>query len=190
MKTKMQLIWCMALMAGVVFGAGLTSAGDLNPPDAFPSPTMKSLDEIPPSWHQIISAQERFMEVMSGQAVLDRETGLVWAKNANLFGAIDWESAVDYCRNREIGDRKGWRLPTVEELSSLLDMSIATPPRVHTEPFYNIQMSDPYWTSTHDRWDEPAAWYVNMDSGTVSIASKANELYVWPVRGGVCGGVR
>lgn len=37
-------------------------------------------DGIPPSWHKIIPAAQRFVLVMGGAAVLDKETGLVWEK--------------------------------------------------------------------------------------------------------------
>ena len=35
-------------------------------------------DKYPPSWYQILSADKRFVLVMNDEAVLDKETGLVW----------------------------------------------------------------------------------------------------------------
>lgn len=188
MKSKKRYFRLMVVTAVVVLLAGIGFAGDLNPPDPDPGPTMKTLDEIPPSWHQILPAADRFVDVMSGEAVLDKETGLVWAKNANLDGGKDWQSALYYCRHIEIGNRKGWRLPTAEELATLINMSLPMP-RVHTEAFDNVQ-TEFYWTTTHDDWDDVSAWYVDMNTGAVSMSSKDNSHYIWPVRGSVCGNTR
>ncbi len=182
MKARKRMAWAMVLVAGCMLIAGITLAGDLNPPYLDPGPTMKTLDEIPPSWHQIIPPEERFMIVMNDEAVLDKETGLVWAKNANLGGERDWRAAVYYCRRIEISDRKGWRLPTAQELATLIDTSLSMP-RVHIEAFENVQLEF-YWTITHDDWDDVTAWIVDMESGSVSMSSKENLHYVWPVRGG------
>ncbi|MBC8232956.1 DUF1566 domain-containing protein [bacterium] len=100
----------------------LIGAGDMEP-TAPPGPTMKTLDEIPPTWSQILPAPERFVLVMGGEAVLDKETGLTWAKDANLAGTKTWQTAINYCFNLSLGGRKGWRLPTIEELASLVDTS-------------------------------------------------------------------
>lgn len=79
------------------------------------------------------------------EAVLDRETGLVWelSPSKDLF---DWPAAQDHCLNRTTGGRKGWRLPSVHELASLVDPSIAPPGPTLREghPFINVQ-SARYW---------------------------------------------
>lgn len=45
---------------------------------------------------------------------------------ASLEGKI-WSQAISYCRSCTLGNRKGWRLPPVEELSSLVDPSQSDP---------------------------------------------------------------
>jgi quinol-cytochrome oxidoreductase complex cytochrome b subunit len=91
MKKKSMIVMAifMIFFATIVFLPVLIGAGDMEP-SGVPGPTMKTLDEIPPSWHQILPASERFEVVMGGGAVLDKETGLVWAKDANIFGATTW----------------------------------------------------------------------------------------------------
>jgi hypothetical protein len=110
-------------------------AGNLEPTDG-PGPTMKTLDEIPPTWSQVIDlASERFELVMGGAAALDKETGLVWDRTPSdgfiglpgepgeptLPPDGEWGDANDQCWNHTSGGRKGWRLASVEEFASLID---------------------------------------------------------------------
>src|SRR5262247_3707722 len=70
-----------------------------------------------PSWDQTLPSATRFIVLSNfgGQAVLDRETGLVWEKSPNTAPML-WEPALEYCINHRVGDRQGWRLPTMAEL--------------------------------------------------------------------------
>lgn len=184
-KSILVLAVMVAFVATGLFLPGLIGAGNLEP-SAAPGATMKTLDQIPSTWSQILPAAERFELVMGGAAVLDKETGLVWAKDANIAGStITWQVAMNYCRNLSIGNRKGWRLPAVEELASLLDMSQSAFPYLPTDhPFINVQSYTFYWSSTTYEGDSTSAWGVGMDFGGVSHYSKTTPDLVWPVRGG------
>lgn len=123
--------------------------------------------------------------------VLDKETGLIWARDANVIGLQNWIDANTLCREIELGNRSGWRLPTVEELSSLVDpgqSDLALPPG---HPFVNVQYGagvPGYWTSTNYENPSGAAWFVNFWRGAgphlAGLASKSLLNHVWPVRGG------
>jgi len=193
MKTKQRFVTA-AVFAALMLLAGSTVAGDLNPPMEFPGPTMKTLDEIPPSWHQILPENKRFQFVMpagdpaAAKAVLDKETGLVWARNAKLkTQKYTWVYAVNWIRNQQIGDRYGWRIPTVEELSSLLDPSLPGSPKVSTEFFDNVPTEGCYWTTTRYEDLEGAqniVWIVCIGEATVGSTGKDSKAFLWPVRGG------
>ena len=154
-KTKLKTLGWMAGLAAAALVAGSARAGSLEPPGP-PAPTMKSLDEVPPAWSTILPASERFVLVMGGVAVLDRETGLVWQREPwthPLFRTVSWASASVNCFSLVLGGRMGWRLPKLEELSSLLDPTTGEAgqflPSGH--PFVQISMdavSPGYWTST------------------------------------------
>lgn len=54
--------------------------------------------------------------------MLDNETGLVWEKILSL-DTSNWIGAVRGCYQKVVGGRFGWRLPAIEELSTLVDPS-------------------------------------------------------------------
>jgi hypothetical protein len=147
----------LVVLAVLVFAPPVL-AGDLNPPGP-PAPMMKSLDQVMPTWDQKLPANDgplvngvpdpcnssRFKCVLDNQAALDRETGLVWEKSPGP-GLSAWPDSLYACANKFLGGRYGWRLPTIEELASLLD-PFAFPALPSGHPFTNIQ-NNPYWSAT------------------------------------------
>ena len=123
----------------------------------------------------------------SSAAVLDRETGLVWEKAPDNTTTYRWDTgeAAFACANKSVGGRKGWRLPSINELASLLDPSVPFPgptlPAGH--PFTNVQSSY-YWSATTVASGTSFAWVVNLSDGGVGTVAKTSAIYVWCVRGG------
>lgn len=80
-----------------------------------------------PSWDQTLSSSTRFIVLsnMNSDAVLDRETGLVWerAPSTTTFGLAD---AHTHCYELYVGGRMGWRLAKVDELITLKDPTQGT----------------------------------------------------------------
>jgi hypothetical protein len=152
---------------------------------------MKTLDEVPPAWSQkITDASKRFKIVLDGAAVLDKETGLVWARSPETSN-WSWYISYHQAHYKEIGGRKGWRLPTVEELASLIDNSVSGAPKLPAgHPFTNVDSDDYYWTSTAGVPDSSSnyfAWAVSFKaSGQISYINKESEVLarMWCVRGG------
>ena len=141
-----------------------------------------------PSWHQILPAADRFELVMyvnllrGFEAVLDRETGLVWQRDTSVT-IRDWYFAQTYCYQLEIGDRKGWRLPTVEELATLVDPTESEPTLPDGHPFTNVK-SLSYWSSTAYAGNTSDAWLVNFYGGSINYGNKTGSCYVRAVRSG------
>ena len=138
-----------------------------------------------PSWDQKLTTN-RFVILANwnNEAVLDRETGLVWQRSPDTTPQA-WTVAQFQCNSRWIGSRKGWRLPGVHELASLLDQTVAPPgPRLSAgHPFLNVQSSD-YWSASTVASFATFAWFVGFGDGFVLNLGKSGALLVWCVRGG------
>ena len=146
------------------------------------------------SWDKKISGAARFTLVLDGEAVLDRETGLVWQKSPCHvsmnpdFCKRDWLDACNYCCEIEVGGRKGWRLPSIEELASLIDMDGDGAGRKlpNGHPFTNLY-SNEYWSLTTYVGNTDGARFVDIGNGDVNRGSKVSsnfKKYMWCVRGG------
>jgi hypothetical protein len=139
-----------------------------------------------PSWDQTLPASTRFIVLsnMGSAAVLDRETGLVWEQSPST-GAFNWKAAQIYCTLLTVGNRRAWRLPTIHELASLVDPSVAPPgptlPSGH--PFSNVQSST-YWSATTDIDLPTVGLAVAFISGIPVGEVKDTERAAWCVRGG------
>ena len=108
-----------------------------------------------PSWDQTLRAAKRFVLVMpidgfGPQAVLDHETGLVWQRTPHEPREFEWHVARRLCRTENTGGRQGWRLPSVEELSSLLDLAPASsdPGLPSGHPFELRETSPVFWSAS------------------------------------------
>jgi len=128
---KMLVLAMAVFVATGLFFPGLLCAGDLEP-TAPPGPTMKTLDEIfqvvtpLPTGFVLWANNPRFAVSDEGtpgdssdDVVLDRATGLIWARNADIAGGTKtWQEAVDYCASLVWGRASGmpdWRLPSIGE---------------------------------------------------------------------------
>ncbi len=75
----------------------------------------------------------RFSLVLSGAAVKDNQTGLIWEQEPDRDHDV-WSRSNQRCAAKEVGGQKGWRGPSVEELKTLIDPTqrdpaLATPSR-------------------------------------------------------------
>jgi hypothetical protein len=135
-----------------------------------------------PAWGQTLLPNVRFIILtnMQSHAVLDRETGLVWARQAaaDIFSdsfVMQWRRADGTCRSLVVGNRGGWRLPTVGELRTLVDFSVPGPfsdqprfPAGHPFVVGVTGFDHSYWTS--DPFDSlwTRFWVVNLQNGVAA----------------------
>jgi hypothetical protein len=139
-----------------------------------------------PAWNKKISGPGRFtvLTEFNREAVFDKETGLVWEKSPST-DTYDWFDAQHYCNALTVGNRMGWRLPTLQELVSLVDPSVPDPgptlPSGH--PFSNVQSSG-YWSATNFASSTSGAWGMVFDDSGVVVGAKSSHGFVWCVRGG------
>ena len=111
--------------------------------------------------------------------VVDTRTGLMWQDNA-VGSTMNWATAITTCENLTLGGYADWRLPNINELKSIRDMSRSSPAIDTT--FVNTA-SGYYWSSTTYVADTTFAWLVYFGSGVVFNRDKGNSYYVRCVRG-------
>jgi hypothetical protein len=116
--------------------------------------------------------------------VLDKETGLVWERVPNAERKT-WDAAIVYSYAKAVAARKGWRLPSIEELLSLVDPTRSNPTLPGGHPFVNVGIDYFYWSSTLGMSSLPTyAWGYNFGNANTSNVLKVTNCYVWLVRGG------
>lgn len=137
-----------------------------------------------PPWDHAQNNPGRFsvLSQFNNKAVLDKETGRVWEQSPST-SAGNWFNALSHCYQLEVGGRKGWRLPTIEELASLVDTSQSSPALPAGHPFSNVQSSD-YWSATTFATSSSFALGVDFFDGDVGFDDKSDSFFVWCVRGG------
>ncbi len=139
------------------------------------------------SWDKVLPAPHRFvvLAAFNNEAVLDKETGLVWEKSPQS-AAVSSSNARLACANKAVGGRKGWRLPALPELASLVDPTVASPgptlPSGH--PFLAVQSAN-YWSASAHADNATLIWGVGFSNGAALGVSKAFDQRVWCVRGGM-----
>ena len=108
----------------------------------------------------------------------------MWEQSPSTTSQM-WLDTQRSCNRKTVGNRKGWRLPTTQELASLVDPTQSNPALPAGHPFSNVQSSF-YWSATTSAASlgGVAAWAVSFNDGDVDAGGKLNAFFVWCVRGG------
>ena len=122
--------------------------------------------------------------------VRDNVTGLMWEVKTNDSGLRDqdwtyvWNTINAYAQAvNDVGlcGFRDWRIPTVTELTSIVDYSNTTP-SIATKYFPNTK-SGWYWTSTTASYGSGSAWAVTFHHGQISDNARSKPYFVRLVRG-------
>ena len=120
------------------------------------------VDEL---WRPSLYRHHRYETDQNTEILIDRRTGCAWQKSGSPY-PLDWQSAHQYVSELNLAPFGGiprWRLPTIEELLSLLS------PPMHgealcVEPVFD-QHQATLWSC--DRRSFMAAWYANLELGFI-----------------------
>ena len=125
----------------------------------------------------------RFMVIgeNNNKAVRDKNTGLIWEQSPTL-DMSNWEMAQRRCSSSHAGGGTDWRVPTVQELRTLVEPSSIDVKLPADHPFANVEPSI-YWSSTERRENKAYASFVNFSSGGSATLEKYMPSFVWCVRG-------
>ncbi|MCK5681664.1 DUF1566 domain-containing protein, partial [bacterium] len=128
----------------------------------------------------------------SWSMVRDNVTGLIWevkTSDGSIHGQYNiysWRGAetefIKALNDANYGGHADWRLPTVVELSGLIDADGHFP--AITEIFFPETKSSNYWSSTPCASPSGYAWRVSFFNGAIDYEDKFSSYYVRAVRSG------
>jgi hypothetical protein len=84
--------------------------------------------------------------------ISDYSTGLMWEQDGQASGWKNWYGAVDRCVALRLAAYNDWRLPSLDELKTLVDEGFSSTLSINTDYFPNTLPSPSYqyWSSTSD----------------------------------------
>lgn len=132
--------------------------------------------------------KQRFVD--RGDYIEDRQTGLLWQKDGQASGKLNFYDAAKYAKGLKLGGLTGWRVPTAKELVSIFPADRAP----FTNSAYNKDQCcggekefRSYWTSELDgppENDYAFVYHWYAQGGANNCYASKNFVYVRCVRDG------
>jgi len=126
--------------------------------------------------------QNRFVDNGDG-TVTDASTGLMW-QQATAPGTYTWQQALSYCEGLSLAGHTDWRLSTIKELESIVNLARYNP---SIDSAFLDTQSSYYWSSTTYALNTEYAWIMDFYSGFDYEDDKSYSRQVRAVRGGQSG---
>ncbi|GAB7080969.1 Lcl C-terminal domain-containing protein [Megalodesulfovibrio paquesii] len=112
--------------------------------------------------------------------VRDHLTNLLWDRDAGGMRMTTWNMALSLAHARRQATGQPWRLPTINELETLVDASRAYPALPTGHPFGRV--ADACWSGTSSGLDPAWAYCLYTGKGAVGVGYKPHpEFTVWLV---------
>ncbi len=109
-----------------------------------------------------------------------RADSLMWQDSEIVASReYDVQEAKAYCAQLSLDGYSDWRLPKIEELFTLLDISKRVPAVVDG---IQVCVSDYYWSSTIFAGDAYSYWSIDFTTGIIKSFSPGTSLFVRCVR--------
>lgn len=117
--------------------------------------------------------------IHDNQTVSDPKTGLIWKRECESKEYTYDEATERFKGNDEFAGYNDWRLPTIDELKTLL---LPDSPHIDTEAFPNNPSG--VWSGSPYAYSASSAWYVSFYYGYSYSFSRFSNFGVRLVRGG------
>ena len=129
----------------------------------------------------------------SDGTIRDKLTGLIWQKCSQgqtndsscsiAANAVGWPAGLIYCNGLNLANRT-WRLPNINELYSILDVSVTTSPTINSSIFPNTGAGPNYWTSSTVNGTVGNGWLIALAAGSsIATGGKAGANQIRCVSG-------
>jgi hypothetical protein len=126
-----------------------------------------------------VAPPNQYTEI-SGDEVLDNYTRLIWQRDGAASGLLDWSEAVSYCDGLSLGGFDNWRLPTIRELSTLVDEALVAPSineSYFSNTAYGARQTDKWYWASHRARDGSNSWALNFDDGFTGFNTGSNGAW-------------
>ncbi len=116
----------------------------------------------------------------AGDMVIHKKTGLMWQDTQSVIvQKVTFDEAKQVCKELKINNYNDWRIPTINELLTIVDYNKYDPAILDgfssVEAFY-------YWSSTPYTGDIDKVWGVKFKDGAIDGNGKNYDRYVRCVR--------
>jgi hypothetical protein len=132
------------------------------------------------------------------KVAVDQNTGLTWARNANMPGKqLIWrgdDNVYEYMKRLNETSYAGyadWRVPTAQEFEKMIDYAITMGydvSKIETWPYQRLRQLGfidvrdyEYWTNS--RQSPTEVFTADMTNGRVKPKPESKPYFLWPVRG-------
>lgn len=116
----------------------------------------------------------------SDNIVIDIDKNLMWQDNEEVkIYKSNWSLAKEYCKSLTLNGYIDWRLPSIKELQTIVDVRKKKP--AVNEQFKFCQNTS-YWSNTPDIKNKNYAWYVGFETGATFLGSKDYDCYIRCIR--------
>ncbi len=138
-------------------------------------------------WTSVWAADFESQTINGDDIVIDHDTNLTWeVKTDTNKNDYSWTNTSTHINALNAGTGYAgftdWRVPTREELRSIVDYN-KTNPSIDTTYFPNT-ISAQYWTNDPEAGASPSrAWAMSFNDGDSSLQDKVNTYHIRAVRG-------
>lgn len=122
------------------------------------------------------------MLLFAASSKQDDRTGFVWQDNQVVAqNEMMQEEAIVYCQKLKLDGFEDWRLPTLKEVYTIVDL---TQERPALKKGFEIANDERFWTSTpFAKNPGKEAWRISMSYGEAEPYNKNRSYHVRCVRG-------
>lgn len=112
--------------------------------------------------------------------VVDEEKNIMWQDNTESINHKEnFTMAKVYCETLILNGYIDWRVPTIKELLSLIDVKNKKAAIIKE---FEYTQSDIYYSSTKSIQQKNNYWFVDFASGVINTIDKKEKIYIRCVR--------
>jgi len=120
--------------------------------------------------------------LFSATSKLDENSGLVWQDDQSIAKVErSYSGAIEYCKDLKIDGFDDWRLPTLKEFYTIVDLRRNRPA---IKGGFEMRVDDKFWTTTlFVKNPKKEAWRINMSFGEAEPYNQNRSYRIRCVRG-------